>query len=215
MKVSANFRASLSSLASASRRSRSTRSILFRTSHFGAALWASCSMSASTSSSAPLRASTMSRRDRRPRRRAKRARDHRAVEPALGRENAGRVDEDDLRLALDRDAAHLRARRLHLARDDRDLGADERVDQRRLAGVRARRPAPTKPQRVEGASASLTYGSEPSVSMPSRCRKDCAAACSAARFEVPAPDASSKPSTVDADLEARRVVGAAAAGEPV
>ena len=61
---------------------------------------------------------------------------HRAVEPALRLEDAGRVDEDDLRLALDGDAAHQRPRRLHLARDDRDLGADERVEQRRLAGIR-------------------------------------------------------------------------------
>ncbi len=32
--------------------------------------------------------------------------DHGAVEPRLRREDAGRVDEDDLRLAVDGDAAH-------------------------------------------------------------------------------------------------------------
>ena len=64
-----------------------------------------------------------------------RARHHGAVEPALGREDAGRVDEDDLRRAFDGDAAHERARRLRLARDDRHLGADELIEQRRLAGV--------------------------------------------------------------------------------
>ena len=61
---------------------------------------------------------------------------HRAVEPALRLENAGRVDEHDLRFARDRDAAHDIARGLHLGRDDGDLGADQRVDQRRFAGVR-------------------------------------------------------------------------------
>ena len=53
----------------------------------------------------------------------------------FGRENAGRIDEDDLRRAFQRNAAHQRARRLHLARDDRHLGADKLVEQRRFAGV--------------------------------------------------------------------------------
>ena len=60
---------------------------------------------------------------------------HRLVEPALGLEDARRVDEDDLRGAVGGDAAHDGARRLHLVGDDRDLGADEPVDQRRLAGI--------------------------------------------------------------------------------
>ena len=62
-------------------------------------------------------------------------RHHGAVEPPLRRENPRRVDEDELRAALDRDAAHQRARGLHLGRDDRDLAADQRIDQRRLAGI--------------------------------------------------------------------------------
>ena len=62
-------------------------------------------------------------------------RHHGAVEAALGREDARRIDEDNLRLAIDGDATDERARRLHLVRDDGDLGADERVQQRRLAGI--------------------------------------------------------------------------------
>ena len=37
--------------------------------------------------------------------------------------------------AFHRDAAQQRARGLHLGRDDRDLAADQRVDQRRFAGI--------------------------------------------------------------------------------
>ena len=42
---------------------------------------------------------------------------------------------DDLRVVLDHDAADQRARGLHLARDDRDLGADQRVDECGLADI--------------------------------------------------------------------------------
>ena len=61
---------------------------------------------------------------------------HRAVEPAPRRENARRVHQDKLRVADDRDPAHHGARGLHLAGNDGDFGADQRVGQRRLAGVR-------------------------------------------------------------------------------
>lgn len=61
--------------------------------------------------------------------------DHGAVEPTLGQEDAGRVDQDDLRVVLDDDAADQRARGLHLARDDRDLRPDQRVDQRGFADI--------------------------------------------------------------------------------
>ncbi len=64
------------------------------------------------------------------------AADHGAVEPAAWRENAGRVDEDELRGAFDGDAADQRAGGLHFGRDDGDFGADQRVEQRRLAGIR-------------------------------------------------------------------------------
>ena len=108
--------------------------------------------------------------------------DHRPVEAALGREQAGRVDEHDLRLALGQDAAHGRAGRLRLAGDDRDLLADERVDERRLAGV-----------------GRADEGDEPASRLAhvalQRSRKACAAACSAARFELAAPSSGSKPSS--------------------
>ncbi len=100
--------------------------------------------------------------------------DHRPVEPPLRRKQSGRVDEHDLRLALGDDAAHDRARRLGLAGDDRDLFADERVDQGRLAGVG--RADQRDEAAAGGAHAPLR-----------RSRKACAAACSAARFELASP----------------------------
>ena len=63
-------------------------------------------------------------------------RDHGAVEPTARHENAGRIDEDELRRPFDGDAADERARGLHLGRDDRDLGADECVEQSRFADIR-------------------------------------------------------------------------------
>ena len=63
--------------------------------------------------------------------------DHRLLERAAGarREDAGGVDEHQLRVALDGDAEDPPARGLHLGGDDRDLGADQPVEQRRLADV--------------------------------------------------------------------------------
>ena len=72
---------------------------------------------------------------------------HGAVEPALGLKDARRVDQDDLALALKRDAEHRRPGRLRLVRDDGDLGADQRVDQRGLAGCSGAPISATKPQR--------------------------------------------------------------------
>src|SRR3546814_20584950 len=60
---------------------------------------------------------------------------HGALEPPLCRGDARRVDEDDLRVAMDRHAADPSSRGLHLVRDDRDLGAQEMIDQSQLAGV--------------------------------------------------------------------------------
>ena len=51
--------------------------------------------------------------------------------------HAGQVDEHELRAAAHRDPADRAARRLRLVGDDRDLLADDRVDERRLADVRA------------------------------------------------------------------------------
>ena len=62
-------------------------------------------------------------------------RDHRPVEPPLRLENARRIDQQDLRFAMDRDAHQPRARRLRLGADDRDLLPDQRIDQRRLARI--------------------------------------------------------------------------------
>ena len=67
--------------------------------------------------------------------------DHGALEPPLGdAEDARRVDQHDLRAVAVRqirhgDADHPHAGGLHLGRDDADLGADQRVDQGRLAGI--------------------------------------------------------------------------------
>ncbi|MNU97351.1 hypothetical protein D3C71_874230 [compost metagenome] len=61
--------------------------------------------------------------------------DHGAVEPTARLEDAGRVHENDLRILVNGDAAHHGARRLNLVADDRDLGAHQPVDQRRLAGI--------------------------------------------------------------------------------
>ena len=61
--------------------------------------------------------------------------DHRAVEPALGLEDAGRVDQQDLRspsIAMPISRARVVCA---LGADDRDLLPDQRVDQRRLARV--------------------------------------------------------------------------------
>jgi hypothetical protein len=60
---------------------------------------------------------------------------HRPVEPALGRKDARRIDEHKLRAIHDRNAAQRRTRRLRLVGHDRDLGSDERIDQRRFADI--------------------------------------------------------------------------------
>ena len=67
--------------------------------------------------------------------------DHGALEPPLGdAEDARRVDQHDLRAAGigkigHGNADHPHAGGLHLGRYDRDLGADQGVDQGRLAGI--------------------------------------------------------------------------------
>jgi hypothetical protein len=54
---------------------------------------------------------------------------HGAVEPPFRREDTGRVDQHELGVVFNDDAADQRAGGLHLARDDGDLGADQRVDE--------------------------------------------------------------------------------------
>ena len=129
-------------------------------------------------------------------------RHHRPVEPALGSEDAGRVDEDDLARALHHDATHERARGLYLARDDRDLGAHERIDQRRFAGVGG------ADQRHEAAAGVLRHGrwfvghsATAASTMLSRTMKAWAAACSAARLEGPVPCPPEKPSTTTSTVK--------------
>src|SRR5690606_31752622 len=61
---------------------------------------------------------------------------HRAVEPPARAEDARRIEKDELTGAIDHDAADGDARGLHLAGDDRHLGADKRVDEGRFSSVR-------------------------------------------------------------------------------
>ena len=139
-------------------------------------------------------------------------RDHGAVEPPARREDAGRVDEDELRVAFDGDAAHDRPRRLHLRAHDRDLGADQRVDEGRFADVRRAddgdEPAAPIPGRSDrrGGLPVLAHG----ASTPSRDNSAAAAACSAARLERPRPSAGIELRQLHRDAELRVVVRAGA-----
>ena len=60
---------------------------------------------------------------------------HGAVQPALGREDAGRIDQHQLRVALDRDAHHAGAGGLRLGTGDRHLLPHKRIHQRGLARI--------------------------------------------------------------------------------
>src|SRR5438093_1150263 len=62
---------------------------------------------------------------------------HEGTEPAGGRVEPGRVDEDDLRTREVLDAGDPVARRLWARRDDRELLAHEAIQEGRLARVRA------------------------------------------------------------------------------
>ena len=122
---------------------------------------------------------------------------HRGVEALLGAEHARRIDEDELAVALDGDAAHRNTRRLHLVRDDRHLGADERVDQRRLAGVGRADDgdeAAARSSRRRPMLAVHRHSCSSAPATPSRSSSARAAACSAARFEAPSPRAGAHPS---------------------
>ena len=129
----------------------------------------------------------------------------------LRREDAGRVDEDDLGACRDGDAADERARRLHLVGDDRHLGADEAVEQRRLAGVgradegdeaaasvrvRRRSSAIGAARALPDAFAHEQGGSRP----PARPRA----------WSVPSPAGAARPSTVTSTGRAARGPGPAA-----
>ena len=111
--------------------------------------------------------------------------DHRAVEPAPRREDAGRVDEDELRVSAHRDAAHRHARGLHLLRDDGDLLADGGVDERGLAGIRGAQDGNEAASRVGAAAHAFQT--------PSRWSMRVAASCSASRLVSPSPRCGSWP----------------------
>ena len=84
---------------------------------------------------------------------------------------AGQVDEDELVVVAVRDPEDAAPRRLRLVRDDRDLPAAERVDERRLADVRppgdrdepGLHRAPIPPPRVGLLPASLWWERSPQL----------------------------------------------------
>jgi len=146
-------------------------------------------------------------------------RHHGAIETALGREDPGRVDEDELCRTLDDDPENAGARRLHLGRDDRNLGPHQLIEQRRLASVgRAdqRNIAAASPLAFTLTAAAgvlvLRVGrgvrharSPPAPAM--RARSAAAAATSAARFDVPAADSGAKLATLAATVKRRSCAG--------
>src|SRR5690606_19295721 len=106
-------------------------------------------------------------------------------------EDAGRIDEDDLRPASHCYAAHDSPGGLHLMADDRDLRPDQLVDERRLAGVgRAN-------QRDEAGAGhfSLAHEAGSAFHTPSRTSSPVAALCSASRLERPVASTGARPST--------------------
>jgi hypothetical protein len=66
---------------------------------------------------------------------APRARHHGAIQPSAWGEQPRRVDQNNLGAAIDCDSAQQRTGGLCLWGHDRDLGADQRVDEGRLADV--------------------------------------------------------------------------------
>ncbi len=125
--------------------------------------------------------------------------DHRPVQPLLGLKDAGRVDKNDLRILRKRDAAHQRTRCLHLARDDRHLGADKLVQQCRFAGVgRADQRHKAAARRFIAGCGVIAHAPAPIIvsHRPSRRRNASAAACSAPRLAWPSPLAGVWPFTV-------------------
>ena len=188
MKVASNLAFSLAILVSSSSVSRGTRSILLRIRIFARFTSASRASSASASSSMPLRASIST-----PTRSASCAPLQAVVTMARSSRRFGaKMPGVSTKMSCDlpsmRDAADQRARGLHLVRDDGDLGADQRVEQRRLAGIgRA-------DQRDEAAArvACWLYGVSHQAcppTTPTRVSMAAAAACSAARLDEPMPSA--------------------------
>src|SRR5690606_16140684 len=109
--------------------------------------------------------------------------DHGAIKPSPGRKNPWEIEEGELRPAVDRNAGDPRARRLHLRGNDRNLGADEAVDQSRLADIRGAE------HRDEPATRRFAHG------FAIAARSAAAAARSASRFELPLATTGSWPCT--------------------
>jgi hypothetical protein len=100
---------------------------------------------------------------------------HQSVERVLVRHlEAGRIDEDELRIVGGEDAVDAMARGLRLFRGDADLGADQAVGQRGLADV-----GPADDSQVAGAKAI--------AHLPILAMARSAACCSAMRRLAPVP----------------------------
>ena len=105
---------------------------------------------------------------------------HGAIQTAAGPENSRRVHEHDLGLAGHRHAFHRHARGLNFGAHNRDLGANQGIGERGLAGIgRADDGAET---------AMCCHGT-------TRASSFAAASCSASRLEPPWPVCGTSPST--------------------
>ena len=60
---------------------------------------------------------------------------HSPVQTTARRKDTRRIDQNNLRLTVHTDTAHGKARGLDLLGDDGDLGANQTIDQRRLARI--------------------------------------------------------------------------------
>ncbi len=106
-------------------------------------------------------------------------RHHRPLQPPLGLENARRVDEHKLAVAVQGDAEHPRPRGLHLrARRSPPWSRQSAFSKRRLAGIRGA-------DQGDEAAASLAHCSPPSSAQEPGSRSCAAAWRSATRFDVP------------------------------
>ena len=143
------------------------------------------------------------------RRAAPGGRHHGALEPPLRREDAGRVDEDDLRVAcastMPRTSARVVCTLWVTIETFEPTRALSSVD---LPAFGAPISA-TKPARV-GDVVRRAAVAHAFPHTPSRRSTLAAASCSASRFEPPLPRAGATLPTADLDLEIRRVVGAGA-----
>ena len=109
---------------------------------------------------------------------------HGAVQPPAWAKNARRVHQQDLAVAARQDAEDAKPRGLRLRRHDRQPGARQPIEQRRLSGVR--RPDDRHEAAARGHRATPR---SPTPCSPTPCRRASAASCSAARLlpAVPVP----------------------------